>query len=59
MFRDKFRKMKVVADFLFGGGNRLCMGRYLAMLEIHKLFDTLYIIFDMSICSLSPRKINI
>lgn len=51
VFRDRFKRMKDVADFVFGGGNRLCMGRDLAMLEIYKLFATLYSLFDVSIRS--------
>ena len=51
VFKDRLRKMKVVADFGFGGGSRVCMGRYLAILEIHKLFATLYSLFDVSIIS--------
>jgi cytochrome P450 len=39
--------MKDVADFIFGGGGRVCMGRYLVTLEIWKLFATLYSVFDM------------
>lgn len=48
-FKNRSRKMKDVADFVFGGGNRICMGRYLAMLEIYKLFATLYSLFDVSV----------
>lgn len=29
------------ADFTFGGGSRICVGRHLAMMEIHKLTATL------------------
>lgn len=47
-FRDRCRKMKDVASFVFGGGNRVCMGRNLAILEIYKLFATLYSLFDVS-----------
>lgn len=47
-FCERSRKMKDVADFVFGGGSRVCMGRYLATLEIYKLFATLYSLFDVS-----------
>jgi cytochrome P450 len=50
-FSNRRRKMRDVADFAFGGGNRVCMGRYLAMLEIYKLFATLYALFDVSFLS--------
>ena len=49
VFENRHRKMKEVADFVFGGGNRVCMGKYLAMLEIYKLIATLYSLFDVSI----------
>ncbi|TVY47545.1 Cytochrome P450 monooxygenase [Lachnellula occidentalis] len=48
-FRDRCRKMKDVASFVFGGGNRVCMGRNLAILEIYKLFATLYSLFDIEL----------
>ncbi|KAK5089535.1 hypothetical protein LTR70_005929 [Exophiala xenobiotica] len=46
-FDIRLRRMREVADFVFGGGGRVCMGRYLATLEIYKLFATLYSTFDM------------
>jgi cytochrome P450 len=46
-FQVGYRQMRDVADFIFGGGGRVCMGRYLATLEIWKLFATLYSVFDM------------
>jgi cytochrome P450 len=46
-FQVRYRRMRDVADFIFGGGGRVCMGRYLATLEIWKLFATLYSVFDM------------
>lgn len=47
-FDARFRRMKDTVDFVFGGGGRICMGRYLAMLEIKKLIATLYNLFDVS-----------
>lgn len=47
-FETRSRRMKDTVDFVFGGGGRICMGRYLAMLEIKKLIATLYNVFDVS-----------
>ena len=48
-FENRHKRMKEVVDFVFGGGNRICMGKYLAMLETYKLIATLYSLFDVSI----------
>ncbi|KKA18016.1 Uncharacterized protein T310_8041 [Rasamsonia emersonii CBS 393.64] len=48
-YEARLRQMKDVCDFTFGGGGRVCMGRYLAVLEIYKLIATLYSLFDVSI----------
>lgn len=47
-FDARSRRMRDVADFTFGGGGRVCMGRYLAALELFKLFGTLYSLYDVS-----------
>ena len=47
-FQARNRRMKDTTDFIFGAGGRVCMGRYLATLEIWKLFATLYSVFDVS-----------
>lgn len=47
-FDARLRRMRDVADFTFGGGGRVCMGRYLAVLELYKLFATLYSLYDVS-----------
>jgi cytochrome P450 len=48
--------MKDTVDFVFGGGGRICMGRYLAMLEIKKLIATLYNVFDVSESKIASPK---
>lgn len=47
-FDARLRRMRDVTDFTFGGGGRVCMGRYLAVLELYKLFATLYSLYDVS-----------
>lgn len=47
-FELRLRKMRDVADHTFGGGSRVCMGRYFAQLELWKLVATLYSVFDVS-----------
>lgn len=47
-FEVRLRRMKDTVDLSFGGGGRVCMGRYLAMLEIKKLIASLYSSFDVS-----------
>ncbi|KKK15010.1 hypothetical protein ARAM_007359 [Aspergillus rambellii] len=48
-YHERHRRMNDTCDFVFGGGGRICMGRYLAMLEIKKLIATLYSAFDMQL----------
>ncbi|CAG8033226.1 unnamed protein product [Penicillium nalgiovense] len=48
-FEDRLRRMKDTVDLSFGGGGRVCMGRYLAMLEIKKLIASLYSSFDIQL----------
>ncbi|KAJ6179267.1 hypothetical protein N7519_009728 [Penicillium mononematosum] len=48
-FEDRLRRMKDTVDLSFGGGGRVCMGRYLAMLEIKKLIASLYSLFDIQL----------
>ncbi|KAJ5324198.1 hypothetical protein N7476_002798 [Penicillium atrosanguineum] len=48
-FESRSRRMKDTVDFVFGGGGRICMGRYLAVLEIKKLIATLYNLFDIQL----------
>lgn len=53
-FEARLRAMRDVADHVFGGGTRVCMGRYLAQLELWKLFATLYSVFDVSCAPRCP-----
>ncbi|KAI9367489.1 cytochrome P450 [Aspergillus egyptiacus] len=48
-YRERRKRMNDVCDFVFGGGARICMGRYLAMLEIKKLIATIYSTFDLQL----------
>lgn len=47
-FNARLGRMKETVDFIFGAGGRVCMGRQMALLEIYKLFATLYSIYDVS-----------
>ncbi|KAJ5907895.1 hypothetical protein N7495_000577 [Penicillium taxi] len=48
-FEERHRRMKDTVDFVFSGGGRICMGRYVAKLEMKKLIATLYNIFDIQL----------
>ncbi|OQD77186.1 hypothetical protein PENDEC_c003G06261 [Penicillium decumbens] len=48
-FESRSKRMKDTVEFVFGGGGRICMGRYLAVLEIKKLIATLYNLFDIQL----------
>ncbi|KAK2766812.1 hypothetical protein FQN54_006126 [Arachnomyces sp. PD_36] len=50
-FDSRHSRMKEVVDFIFGAGGRVCMGRHMALLEIYKLFATLYSIYDIKLAN--------
>lgn len=47
-FEERHRKMREVLKFVFGAGNRICLGRHLATAEITKVIAALYSTFDVS-----------
>ncbi|KAK4225379.1 Pisatin demethylase [Podospora fimiseda] len=49
-FKARLLKMNA-ADFSFGGGSRVCLGRHFAMLELYKTVATLVNRYDMELSS--------
>ncbi|KZF19789.1 cytochrome P450 [Xylona heveae TC161] len=47
-FEARRNKMKV-ADFVFGAGPRMCLGRYLSQLESYKLIATMFAQYDIEL----------
>ncbi|KAI1500358.1 cytochrome P450 [Biscogniauxia marginata] len=45
-YTSRLKRMKD-ADFSFGGGNRVCTGRHLAIVELFKVTSTLFSKYDM------------
>ncbi|CCD45927.1 similar to cytochrome P450 [Botrytis cinerea T4] len=48
-FEIRHKQMVTTVNFTFGGGNRVCMGKYLVQLELWKTMATLYSIFDIKL----------
>jgi cytochrome P450 len=44
------------ADLTFGAGNRVCIGRYLALMEIYKIVPTLLLRYK--VCNSSSLRID-
>lgn len=49
-YEARFKRMKD-ADFTFGSGNRVCVGRNMATVELHKVTATLFSRYDVSLWS--------
>lgn len=47
-FGGRQQRMQQTADFMFGWGRRVCLGKNLAKMEMYKLTATLYSVFDVS-----------
>lgn len=47
-YKVRLGRMKDVSDFTFGGGNRACMGKSLARMEMYKFFDIISSLYDVS-----------
>ncbi|TGO64180.1 hypothetical protein BCON_0008g00270 [Botryotinia convoluta] len=47
-YATRHKQMVKTVDFIFGGGSRVCMGKYFVQLELWKTMATLYSIFDVS-----------
>ncbi|KAF4982904.1 hypothetical protein FDECE_17421 [Fusarium decemcellulare] len=47
-YAARLKRMKD-ADFTFGNGNRICVGRNLATVELHKMTSTLFSRFDIQL----------
>lgn len=47
-FETRHKQMVQTVGFIFGGGSRVCTGKYFVQLELWKTMATLYSIFDVS-----------
>ncbi|KAK4460477.1 cytochrome P450 [Cladorrhinum samala] len=42
------------ADFTFGGGSRICIGKHMALMQLYKLLASLVLVYDMEL--VDPEK---
>ena len=47
--KDRLRKMNELSTFVWGGGNRSCLGRFLATTSLYKVTATLFSRYDLSL----------
>ena len=47
-FSTRTMRMREVTNLMFGAGNRVCMGQWMAKVGMYKLMATLYTMFDVS-----------
>ena len=52
VYEDRIRKMKD-ADMAFGGGNRVCIGKPLALVEVYKVVATVFGKYQVSLSLLN------
>ncbi|TVY35130.1 Cytochrome P450 monooxygenase [Lachnellula subtilissima] len=52
-FQVRFSRMKAT-DLTFGAGNRICLGRNIALIQVYKAITTLFLTYDMSL--VDPKK---
>ncbi|TVY88026.1 Cytochrome P450 monooxygenase [Lachnellula willkommii] len=52
-FQPRFSRMKAT-DLTFGAGNRICLGKNIALLQVYKAIPTLFLTYDMSL--VDPKK---
>ncbi|KAJ3526444.1 hypothetical protein NM208_g11184 [Fusarium decemcellulare] len=48
-YTRRVRRMHECTEFMFGAGNRTCMGKHMAKVEMYKLFATLYANYDVKL----------
>jgi len=48
-YADRLRKMEELNTFVWGGGNRTCLGRFLATTSLYKITATLFSRYDLSL----------
>jgi cytochrome P450 len=49
VYKHRLRKMNELSTFVWGGGNRSCLGRFLATTSLYKVTATLFSRYDLSL----------